>query len=264
MASTLLPKIPSNLCIHVPHSGTGIPIEFKEAFIVPPERVYEEISVMTDWYTDDLFLSSVFPSVVFPVSRIVCDVERFLDNNKEPMSKVGMGVYYTHGYDRSRIKHFPVNTQRNMLKLCTRLYKEHHNALRHIVDDLLWEYDDMVLIDAHSFMSVALPYEDETLYRPEICIGTDKIFTPKWLEELAVNHFKKEGLDVALNTPFSGTMVPSPYLERKDTRIHSIMIEVSKKLYMDEYTGDKSDGYYQLQSVIADLYDKLPINTELK
>ena len=52
---------------------------------------------MTDSYTDELFpVSSVEAGrVVFPVSRLVCDVERFSSDDDEPMAGRGMGVIYT-------------------------------------------------------------------------------------------------------------------------------------------------------------------------
>jgi hypothetical protein len=52
---------------------------------------------MTDAHTDELFPVTPFEAerVVFPVSRLVCDVERFSSDEDEPMASRGMGVFYT-------------------------------------------------------------------------------------------------------------------------------------------------------------------------
>jgi len=44
-----------------------------------------ELLCMTDAFTDDLFASTPFEAarVVFPVSRLVCDVERFANDADE-------------------------------------------------------------------------------------------------------------------------------------------------------------------------------------
>jgi N-formylglutamate amidohydrolase len=56
---------------------------------------------MTDAFTDELFAPTSFEAarVVFPVSRMVCDVERFPDGADEPMALRGMGAVYVKTTD---------------------------------------------------------------------------------------------------------------------------------------------------------------------
>lgn len=253
---------PKSICLHVPHSGTVIPKAMRDAFTVGDGRLKEELLRMTDWYTDELFCSDRYPSAVFNFSRLVCDVERFLDPADEINTAIGMGMYYTHGYDRSRIKETPFADDKglSLYSYCLNLYDKHHQALREMVDEILWCFGEMVLVDCHSFPSVALPYEGEMakdIPRPDICIGTDEVFTPDWLVKLAKDYFVKAGLTVALNTPFSGCLVPQPYYADKDRRVQGIMIEVNRKLYMDEETGEKNEGFYLLRNIIRGFYDAL-------
>ena len=51
---------------------------------------------MTDAFTDDLFALTPLEAarVVFPVSRLVCDVQRFPHDADEPMALRGMGAVY--------------------------------------------------------------------------------------------------------------------------------------------------------------------------
>jgi N-formylglutamate deformylase len=62
---------------------------------------------MTDHYTDELFVSTDNLSesaLVFPVSRILVDPERFIDDSREIMSKKGMGSIYTHSHEGALIR----------------------------------------------------------------------------------------------------------------------------------------------------------------
>ena len=52
---------------------------------------------MTDSFTDELFPVTQVEAgrVIIPVSRLVCDVERFPLDEQEPMVARGMGVVFT-------------------------------------------------------------------------------------------------------------------------------------------------------------------------
>jgi N-formylglutamate amidohydrolase len=106
-------------------------------------------------------------------------------------------------------------------------------------------------LDMHSFPSLPLPYElDQSRDRPDICIGTDEFHTPERLTDEFVRRFYAEGLSVATNCPLSGALVPMRYF-RKDARVSSIMIEVNRRLYLDEATGKASKHFGWIPSVLA-------------
>jgi len=56
---------------------------------------------MTDAFTDDLFVPDFVgaQTIIFPMSRLVLDPERFLNDDDEIMSALGMGVIYTRTSD---------------------------------------------------------------------------------------------------------------------------------------------------------------------
>ena len=72
-----LPKI---VILHIPHSSRYVPAQERQAIRLKDAAPDSELLRMTDALTDELFpLTAVeVGRVVFPVSRLVCDVERFL------------------------------------------------------------------------------------------------------------------------------------------------------------------------------------------
>ena len=208
---------------------------------------------MTDHYTDELFSSPTIEaeSVIFPISRLVVDPERFTDDKQEVMSKKGMGVVYTKTSDQKQLRRDISDQERK--SLLNTYYIPHHKKLSDLVCRSLDSINKAIIIDAHSFPSVPLPYEfDQNPQRPDICIGTDSFHTPDVLVNKAKDIFSLAGYSVVLNQPFAGTYVPAPFYHN-DPRVVSLMIEVNRNLYMDEITGSKNDNFTQIRDVLESL-----------
>ena len=90
-------QLPRTLVLHIPHSSHFVPPEARRAILLDDADLRNELLRMTDAYTDELFSLTPLEAgrVVFPVSRLVCDVERFSSDDDEPMAARGMGVIYT-------------------------------------------------------------------------------------------------------------------------------------------------------------------------
>jgi N-formylglutamate deformylase len=82
--------------LHIPRSSRQVPAEERQAIRLDDAAISSELLRMTDAYTDELFpLTPVEAArLVFPVSRLVCDVERFPTDENEPMAARGMGAIY--------------------------------------------------------------------------------------------------------------------------------------------------------------------------
>ena len=150
-------------------------------------------------------------TVVFPYSRFVYDAER-LEN--DPLEEKGQGIIYKE-FDFH--KRNPMNEKQ--IKETMRLWEQHQkNLKKHI------KSPDTVLIDCHSFPS--------DLYNCDICIGhnDDWSYNEKIVNGI-VKIFKSRGYTVEINKPYSNSITPQmpfPYT--------SIMIEVNKRVYMNEST----------------------------
>ena len=61
--------------------------------------------------------------------------------------------------------------------------------------------------------------------------------------------FARRGLRVEVNRPFSGAMVPAQFYGT-DMRVHAVMIEINRRLYMDEATGAKLPGFDDFRALV--------------
>ena len=85
-----------NIIIHVPHSSLKIPEEYRRTALISQEELDEENRFVCDTGVIELIPPALKEStLIFPYSRLYCDVERFRDS-REPMNDLGMGYIYTH------------------------------------------------------------------------------------------------------------------------------------------------------------------------
>jgi N-formylglutamate amidohydrolase len=78
-AEELRHSLPLIAVLHIPHSSRQVPAGERGAIRLDDRALEFELLRMTDAYTDVLFPSTPVEAarLVFPVSRLVCDVERF-------------------------------------------------------------------------------------------------------------------------------------------------------------------------------------------
>ena len=235
----------NKLVLNIPHSSSNIPdLKWYHLTI---DQINKEILKLTDWYTDDLFFSKDDYMIVADFSRIYCDTERFLDDNLEIMSKVGMWVLYTKTDDWMHMK-----TYNNKMKkeIINNFYKKHHDALTNAIEKELRKSGKTLIVDCHSFSNIPLKRDiDKTKNRPDICIGTDNFHTPNSLINFSQNYFSNLWYLVWVNSPYEWTIVPMKYY-KKNKNVSSIMIELNKKLYLKPWTNEKSELYNKLKKNI--------------
>lgn len=236
--------------LHIPHASLIIPLDIRPSILLSDADLQTELITLTDAFTDELFVADFAKAraVIFPVSRLVVDPERFIDDNKEIMAVRGMGVIYTRASTGRPLRYPPTSEERT--KLINQYYQPHHQKFENSVSSALEHFGKCMIIDCHSFPSTPLPYEeDQNPDRPEICIGTDSFHTSSWLEEKVAMGFDRLGFSVEINRPFAGSIVPMRYFQ-KDSRVSSVMIELNRKLYMDEFTGKKNHRFDELKNIL--------------
>lgn len=246
------------LILHIPHASTHIPDSVKAQFSIDQASLESELNKMTDHFTDWLvepLNASPSQKVIAPISRLVVDMERFADDKQEVMAKVGMGVMYVKGSQKQSIRHSITNEQRK--SLLDSYYWPHHNELIEKTQQRLSANGYALVLDIHSYPNNALPYEiNQTQHRPEICIGTCDFHTPASIVNAAIKAFTDKGFEVALNEPFAGTLIPTPFWQT-NAKVMGMMIEVRRDLYMDETKVELLDNSDETRAKICDSIESL-------
>jgi len=232
----------NHLLLHIPHSATQFPTATSHTL----DDLNEGERRLIDYYTDQLFIpqqpSAQVEDITFKWCRLYCDVERL---PHDPLEREGLGIVHDRWVDGEHRYYGGADSYAT--------YMRHHYeaALR-----LMQRTGNQLLIDCHSFSELPNPLNEHPRNDVDICIGFNDDETRPSDATLAgiVDHFGACGYRVALNDPFSNSktfVLPTPF------HYHSVMIEVSKRLYMDEATLEKTAGFYTLQRDLQALYPRL-------
>ena len=235
------------ILLHIPHSSTSFPSESTHSFM----DLDEEEKLLIDYYTDELFVlreqERNICSVVFPYCRLYCDVERLVN---DPLEDKGLGISYRRTVDSDYLPFEERSFSR--LNEAFKYYADFHADVSKKIFEMTY-MNKILLIDCHSFSA------HPNLLNPtppdiDICIGYNDDETRPYTKIIdnIVQYFKSLGYKVGINEPFSNSKTfPVP------VKYQSVMIEVNKRLYMNERTLDKIDSFYKLKHDIQSLYNLL-------
>jgi N-formylglutamate deformylase len=240
------------LILHIPHSSTIIPL--KEGYCITDEMLNQEILKLTDWYTDDLFENETDVSIKANFSRIFCDTERFSEDSQEIMAQHGMGVLYNKTDSGESLRNISPELRKHILE---NYYWKHHNQLAENVRLQLEKFGRATIVDCHSFPNKPLIRAlDKSLFRPDFNIGTDPFHTPKKLIDASIAFFKENGYSLGVDKPYTGTIVPMHYY-KKDKNVQSIMLEINRGLYLNDYTNEKSIQYQKTKQIVQEFLKQI-------
>lgn len=176
-------KLKMEKIFHIPHSSLYIPPNYINEYVVSKEKLEYDVMIMSDIKTNEFVDSE--DCIIFPYSRLFCDVERF-NSDEEEMNSVGMGVLYNKNHNLEIIR---PNPSKDIMKY----YEEHHNILNTITSKKLLNNKELLFIDLHSYSEKPLKYElHKDKKRPEICIGINERYNKNILE-IIINIINKYG-----------------------------------------------------------------------
>lgn len=239
----------NSILLNIPHSSKFIP-DYNEYY--DDTTLLSGIETLTDHYTDEIFNISNNNNILSQIHnycRFYCDVERYWDDNLEIMSKFGHGVIYRNDCDEKLIR---IENRIDFNKIKA-IYDNYYIEFNKKVDVLLKQYNNCLIIDCHSFNSIPLQMDlNKDLNRPDICIGFNEsnVLSNELNQTLynAKNYFNKKGYSVGYNNPFSGSIITDEYKDNHN--VDSIMIEINKKLYLNEDSIEKNSNFEAIKKVI--------------
>ncbi len=242
--------------IHLPHSGTYIPSQFMNDYLLSTEELTNNIYQYCDLYTNELFDDFVnsFGGVKNKYSRLFFDPERFGNDEAEDMhKKYKLGWFYENAILTKKLLR---NT--NNKTIIRSYFDAHHNELNRKTEEKLSLYGKCTVIDCHSFSNERYWFHDSNLVLPDICIGFEDNHVDKKFVEIIKEEFKE--YDIGINTPYIGSLVPTDYWG-KDFRVKSVMIEINKRLYLESDNITKSKNFYNIKWKLNNILQKLDNKT---
>lgn len=248
---TINHEIDSHILVHIPHSSLYIPEDMSDDYVLKSSELEKEKRIMADMFSDELFdfAFKSFGGIRLDVSRVFLDVERFRDDSLEPMAQRGMGLAYTKTSMLEELRSLKYK------KEILQIYDDYHRAIDDLVEKKLQKHNRCLIIDCHSFPSTPKPFQIVKDYEDvDICIGFDDFHKESCTVELFDSAFKKAGYRVWHNYPYQGSLVSNRHF-MKNKNVKSVMIELNKRIYMDDVVSfQKSDGYERVKGVIESCF----------
>jgi N-formylglutamate amidohydrolase len=229
----------NNIILHIPHSSKVIPFEYLGDYFDVVE-LNETLLKLTDTFTDELFSIDGVPKIIFPYSRVFCDVERFLQN--EPMeTKYGQGFFYTNSIN---LKPFRNDINKDVIR--DKYYYPHHSLIRETIQLM----DNPLLIDCHSFSNEIYPCTPfNVIDLPDFIIGHNEKEREKKISTMIYDYLSNLGFKVNINQPYNGSLIAD--------NCDSIMIEINKHLYLSSDYFSKRGDYYKTEHIIKTIIKQI-------
>ena len=227
----IIEKSYNNIVLNIPHAsvaGLGYAKWDDKVGLI------QEVRKWTDWYTDLIFVPDDRPgvkSITADYSRFVVDVERL---EGDPLDDIGQGIVYTQF---NRIKR-ALNEEERLGMMA--YYYSYIKQLKGLLNE------HSLLIDCHSFPS--------DMSEADICIGVNDDWSrpTDFVIELVSEVFKQAGFRVNINQPYSNAMAP-----QMDFEYDAIMIELNKRIYMNEQTLELMESSNKIRTSLDILYELL-------
>jgi N-formylglutamate amidohydrolase len=256
-------RLTAPLVFNSPHSGRDYPARF----LAMTRLDHLSIRQSEDCFVDELFgraphlgaplLRAHFPRAYLDVNREPWELdpamfaeplsERF--NTTSPRVAAGLGTLA-----RVVAENKPIYRERLTLADARMriegIYQPYHQTLQRLLSDAVAAFGTAILIDCHSMPRVARPGDKAT---PDVVLG-DRYGTAcaPALIDCAEMVFAGAGLRVARNRPYAGGFATRTY-GRPAHNVHALQVEISRGLYMNEATLQKSEAFAAMRQVIERL-----------
>jgi N-formylglutamate amidohydrolase len=240
--------------LHIPHSSLILPDEFYEYLLIDRKQLQRYNLDHTDLYTKELFENDLFDTVIAPYSRLYCDVERFSEDENEPMSKYGQGLLYTHMFDGTLFHRSSFQYKERVLDY----YHNHHKVLNRLSSNVLKNNEKLLILDCHSFKDSVASYFFDGEF-PDIDLGIEPDFYNGSIIELLTKKFNANGYSVEINNPYKGSLVPNEIYKSKNPNVCAVMIEINKRIYLNEDNTIDNIKFKKLRAVILDILNSIAL-----
>lgn len=252
---------PSPLVVEVPRSGSLYPRDFRA--VAPFDVVHSAVSM----YVDELFAGTPAAGGTLLVARFpntYIDANRGLDDLDPDMiegvwlqplaqtQKKSLGVGLVRKLAKPGVPMY--DRKLTVAEIEHRIHHYHepyHQALAETLDAQRRRFGSAFHVSCHCMNNIAGPQTpDIGKARPDFCIGDqDGKTSGREFVEFVVESLRGRGFKVAVNDPYKGAECVRRH-GAPGQGIHSLQIETNKKLFMDEKTFLRNEGFRRLEEEI--------------
>lgn len=243
-------KYGNSYLLNIPHSSLYIPKKYFNDYLIPFSQLKQENKEYTDLHINKLFskLYGYTGGIINKYSRLFMDPERFFDDTKEDMAKYGLGWFY----EKCILSNESLRTTIHKEEI-SHYYLKYHQQLETMVEKKLTQFNECSIIDCHSFSNRTYHFFDKKDF-PDICIGFDEFHKDEKLIKLIKEHLSE--FNISYNYPYSGSLVPLKWFN-KDKRVKSTLIEINKRVYLNENHTINQEKYDMIQKKLDKLFYKM-------
>jgi N-formylglutamate amidohydrolase len=255
---------PAPVVFDSPHSGAAYPGDFGYSCPLKLLRQAE------DAHVDALFaaapaagatlIAALFPRSYIDVNRAIDDIDPLLIDQPWPgpvassdRARVGMGLVRRVCKPGLAMYDRPLSVAEIQHRI-DRYYRPYHRAVGEAVEEAVARFGAVWHINCHSMPSssgsriVSNGWE-----RADFVLGDrDGATCAPGFRRMVQNALQRMGYNVRINDPYKGVELVrrfgQPHLGR-----HSLQIEISRRLYMNEETLERSAGFARLKRDIDQL-----------
>jgi N-formylglutamate amidohydrolase len=136
------------------------------------------------------------------------------------------------------------------------VHRPYHSMLANLVAETKEAFGCAVLVDCHS-----MPSNSRGAHAPDIVLG-DRFGASchPSVTALAEATLRRLGYRVARNAPFAGGHTTQTY-GRPALHTHALQVEISRALYVDERTLERTNGYVRIRADMSRLAEALSAAT---
>jgi N-formylglutamate amidohydrolase len=241
-----------------PHSGRDYPDDFQPAVPVSALRQAE------DAFVDELYacgprlgatlITARFPRSYIDPNRSVLDVDTALLDAPWPgpalasrKTQLGIGLIW-----RVLDSGEPIYSRKlsvaEVRRRITDFHQPYQKAVKDALDATHSHFGSVWHVNCHSMPAVSSVISEEGpgKPRPDFVLGDrDGTTCEPGFTAFVARQLSDMGYEVKVNDPYKGVELVRAFSDPAAGR-HSLQVEVNRKLYMDERTGEKTPGYARL------------------
>ncbi|MBP2228113.1 N-formylglutamate amidohydrolase [Azospirillum agricola] len=258
------PRLP--VLFDSPHSGSVYPRDFRFVCPLPVLRQAE------DTHVEELFaaapehgatlLCALFPRTCIDVNRAADDIDPgqidgVWPTPLRPTGRSAMGM----GLIRSMLRpgqplydgKLPASV---VAERIDRYYRPYHHQMRSVLDGLAERFGAVWHVNCHSMPSTLGPNASDPLAADFVIGDRDGTTSEPGFVRMLAESLRGFGHRVAINDPYKGVELIGRYGDPARGR-HSVQLEINRRLYMNEETLERHEGFDRLKGEIGELVRRI-------